>query len=97
MRESCYLVVWWVAQAPQVALFDQLEAAKAAASVRNALMVTVSGSSVGVDEVVDWYRRNEEGAPLPAEWRDALGQPRVPWASQVNPGPHPRALTGAKG
>ncbi len=97
MRESCYLVVWWVAQAPQVALFDQLEAAKAAASVRNALMVTFSGSSVGVDEVVDWYRRNEEGAPLPADWRDALGQPRVPWASQANPGPHPRALTGAKG
>src|SRR5436309_1107332 len=46
MKESCYLVVWWVCQTPQIALFDHLEAAKAAASVRNALMVTVTGTAV---------------------------------------------------
>src|SRR2546427_323222 len=30
MKESCYLVVWWVCQTPQVALFDHLESANAA-------------------------------------------------------------------
>src|SRR5437867_6027107 len=90
MKESCYLVVWWVCQTPQVALFDHLEAAKAAANVRNALMVTVTGTAVEIDEVVDWYRRNDEGDPLPAEWRDGLGQPRVPWGPQLNPRPSAR-------
>ena len=96
MRAS-YLVVWWVNQAPQAALFDHQEAARAAASVRNALMVTISGSGVGVDEVVDWYRRNEEGSPLPAEWRDGLGQLRIPWASKANPPPGLRELAASKG
>ena len=91
-----YLVVWWVAQTPHAALFDLQEAAKAAASVRNALMVTISGNGVGVDEVVDWYRRNEEGSPLPAEWRDSLGQLRVPWASKGNPLPGVRELAVPK-
>ena len=92
-----HLVVWWVSQTPHCALFDNQEAARAAASVRNALMVTISGSGVGVDEVVDWYRRNEQGSPLPAEWRDGLGQPRVPWASKANPSPGLRELAIPKG
>jgi hypothetical protein len=79
---SCYLVVWWMSQAPHAALFENHEAACAAASVRNALMVTFSGSDVDVNEVVDWYRRNDQGSPLPAEWRDALGLMRVPWAAR---------------
>jgi len=91
-----YLVVWWVSQAPHAAVFDHQEAARAAASVRNALMVTISGSGVGVDEVVDWYRRNEEGSPLPAEWRDGLGQPRIPWASKGNLPPGVRELAVPK-
>ncbi len=95
--KTCYLVVWWVSQTPHCALFDNLEAAKAAASVRNALMVTVSGSGVGVDEVVDWYRRDEQGSPLPAEWRDGLGQLRIPWASKANPPPGLRELAASKG
>src|SRR2546430_14321407 len=97
MKESCYLVVWWVCQTPQIALFDHLEAAKAAASVRNALMVTVTGTAVEIDEVVDWYRRNDEGDPLPAEWRDGLGQPRVPWGPQLNPRPSARPVAAPKG
>src|SRR5213592_310140 len=74
MKESCYLVVWWVCQTPQVALFDHLEAAKAAANVRNALMVTVTGTAVEIDEVVDWYRRNDKADPRRARGAIAWGQ-----------------------
>src|SRR2546428_112158 len=92
-----YVVVWWACQTPQVGLFDHLEAGKAAANVRNALRVTVTGTAVEIDEVVDWYRRNDEGDPLPAEWRDGLGQPRVPWGPQLNPRPSARPVAAPKG
>jgi hypothetical protein len=82
MRKSSYLVIWWMAQAPHAALFEDRVAAEAAASVRNALMVTVSGQDAKVESVLDWYRRTESGDPMPAEWRDILGQLRVPWPSR---------------
>jgi hypothetical protein len=81
MRKSSYLVVWWMAQAPHAALFEDRVAAEAAASVRNALMVTLSGQDAKVESVLDWYRRTDSGDPMPAEWRDILGQIRVPWPS----------------
>lgn len=87
MKNSSYLVVWWMAQAPHAALFDDRVSAEAAASVRNALMITLSGRDAQVDSVLDWYRRTEAGEPMPAEWRDLLGQVRVPWTSRK-----PRAL-----
>jgi hypothetical protein len=70
-----YLVVWWMAQVPHVAIFTNKVAAYAAANVRNALMVVVRGSKI--IEVLDWYRRNDAGEPMPAEWRDIAGQPRM--------------------
>jgi hypothetical protein len=48
-------------------------------------MITISGKDAKVDAVQDWYRRNEEGMPLPAEWRDLLGQIHAPWASKNSP------------
>src|SRR5439155_26325682 len=60
-------------------------AAEAAANVRNALMVTISGRDVKVDQVQDWYRRDESGAPMPAEWRDLVGQIHVPWLAKPKP------------
>src|SRR3989441_10922321 len=92
-----YLVVWWVSQTPHCALFENQEAAKAAASVRNALMVTISGSTVGVHEGVDWDRRNGEGSPLPAGGRDGLGPLPVPWGSNANPAPGLRGVAVQKG
>lgn len=82
MKKPYYLVVWWMSQTPYAAVFENRVAAEAAANVRNALMIVISGSGVKVDEVLDWYRRNEEGTPLPAEWRDLLGQIQVPWLSK---------------
>jgi len=82
MRTASYLVVWWMSQVPHAAVFENHIAAEAAASVRNALMIQMSGEDVQVDAVVDWYRRNSEGEPMPAEWRDVVGKVQVPWSSQ---------------
>src|SRR2546425_3921896 len=68
-RKTYYLVLWWMSQTPYAAIFENQVAAEAAANVRNALMVTISGRDVKVDQVQDWYRRDESGAPMPAEWR----------------------------
>lgn len=76
-KKTYYLVVWWMAQTPYAAVFENEVAAEAAASVRNALVVVVSGRDLRFDRVVDWYRRDEVGGPMPAEWRDLVGQIHV--------------------
>jgi hypothetical protein len=77
--QTLYLIVWWSYHNPYAALFDSKEAADAAANVRNAVTLTLSGSDVRVDGIVDWYRRDGEGRPMPIEWQDLAGQARVPW------------------
>src|SRR2546427_9914085 len=84
-RKTYYLVLWWMSQTPYAAIFENQVAAEAAANVRNALMVTMSGRDVKVDQVQDWYRRDESGAPMPAEWRDLVGQIHVPWLAEPKP------------
>src|SRR3989441_5672349 len=84
-RKTYYLVLWWMSQTPYAAIFENQVAAEAAANVRNALMVTISGRDVKVDQVQDWYRRDESGAPMPAEWRDLVGQIHVPWLAEPKP------------
>src|SRR2546427_6895438 len=84
-RRTYYLVLWWMSQTPYAAIFENQVAAEAAANVRNALMVTISGRDVKVDQVQDWYRRDESGAPMPAEWRDPGGQIHVPWLAEPKP------------
>ncbi|OGS61102.1 MAG: hypothetical protein A3K59_04405 [Euryarchaeota archaeon RBG_19FT_COMBO_69_17] len=84
-RKTYYLVLWWMSQTPYAAVFENKVAAEAAASVRNALLITVSGRDLKVDQVADWYRRDDEGHPMPAEWRDLVGQVHVPWLSKVKP------------
>lgn len=78
-RKTCYLVLWWMAQTPYAAVFENEIAAEAAANVRNAIVVAVSGRDLRVDEVKDWYRRDDNGHPMPAEWRDLVGQIPTPW------------------
>ncbi len=84
-RRTYYLVLWWMSQTPYAAIFENQVAAEAAANVRSALMVTISGRDVKVDQVQDWYRRDESGAPMPAEWRDLVGQIHVPWLAKPKP------------
>ena len=74
-----YLVIWWMSKSPYAAVFTNRVAAEAAANVRNAILVAIKGPATKVEEVVDWYRRDEEGRPMPAEWRELMGQIHVPW------------------
>ena len=70
-----------MAQTPYAAVFENEMAAEAAANVRNALLVVVSGRGIRFGRVADWYRRDESGGPMPAEWRDLVGQIHVPWTA----------------
>lgn len=81
-KKTYYLVLWWMSQTPYAAVFENQVAAEAAANVRNALLVTVTGRDVKIDEVQDWYRRDDTGHPMPAEWRDLVGQIHVPWLAR---------------
>jgi hypothetical protein len=40
---------------------------------------------VKIDQVQDWYRRDDQGQPMPAEWRDLIGQIHLPWLSKTKP------------
>ena len=82
--QTKFLVIWWMSKTPYAAVFENRVAAEAAANVRNAILVTIKGEGMKVEEVVDWYRRDEEGHPMPAEWRELMGQVHVSW----RPKPH---------
>ena len=73
-RKTYYLVLWWMSQTPYAAIFENEVAAEAAANVRNALLVTISGRDAKVDQILDWYRRDESGRPLPAVRRNVIGE-----------------------
>lgn len=84
-RRTHWLVVWWVGKAPHAALFQDEVAAEAAANVRNALVVKLSGVDIEFEAVLDWWRRDDAGKPMPAEWRDLAGPIRSGWRG---PMPH---------
>jgi len=84
--KTMFLVIWWMSKNPYAAVFENRIAAEAAANVRNAILVTFQGNGTEVDAVVDWFRRDEEGRPMPAEWRELMGQIRAPWFNKTHPG-----------
>lgn len=67
-----YLVLWWMEQKPYAALMHSRFAAEASASVRNGVMLVLEADRV--KGAVDYYRRDDEGHPMPFEWRDLHGQ-----------------------
>src|SRR2546428_12985167 len=77
-----FLVVWWMSKNPYAAVFENRVAAEAAANVRNAILVAFKGANAEVETVVDWFRRDEEGRPMPAEWREVTGEGRLPWGTR---------------
>jgi hypothetical protein len=69
-KETAYLVLWWHAKTPYVALFRDEVQADWAAQARNGVVVEVDGRAIEVPRVVDYYRRDAAGRPMPAEWKD---------------------------
>src|SRR2546426_6478864 len=88
-----YLVLWWQAQVPYAAAFDDEIAAHAAASVRNAIVIEISGTALKFEKVVDYYRRDDTGRPMPAEWRGGSGA----GAGPRGPRPEPAVPEGCRG
>jgi hypothetical protein len=80
--ETKFLVIWWMSKNPYAAVFTNRVAAEAAANVRNALLVCINGQDSNVEEVLDWYRRDEEGRPMPAEWRELMGHLHLQWRAK---------------
>lgn len=64
-----YLIFWWLDQTPYVASFEDEMEADSAARVRNALLLEI-GEHGEVRQILDYYRRDEEGNPMPAVWRE---------------------------
>lgn len=86
--DTKFLVIWWMSKSPYAAVFANRVAAEAAANVRNALLITIKGKNPEVEQVVDWYRRDERGRPMPAEWRELMGHLNVPWRPRPSAGEH---------
>src|SRR2546427_11338781 len=80
-----FAVLWWQAQGPYGAALDVETAAPAAASVRTAIVIEISGTALKFEKVVAYYRRDDTGRPMPAEWRDVSGPIAVPWAPRPKP------------
>lgn len=71
--ERRFVVIWWAYQRPYYAVTrDDAEAAWTA-NLRNGVVVEVEGSSVSVKRVVDHWRRDVAGNPMPAEFREPAG------------------------
>src|SRR3989442_13886995 len=75
--KTMFLVIWWMAKNPYAAVFENRIAAETAVNVRNAILVTFQGNGTEGEAVGDWFRLDEEGRPLPAEWRHLMGQVRA--------------------
>ncbi len=65
-----YLVVWWYSGDVRAAVTEDRDKATLWAQERNAVLVPIEGEDVHVGDLVDFYRRDEKGEPLPAVWRD---------------------------
>lgn len=64
-----YLVLWWHLQKMYIGLFDNETEATLHAAARNGVVVELIGSELSVGAVEDYWRRDDQGRPMPAEWR----------------------------
>jgi len=82
LSQTIYIILWWHFQKPYVAVVPTHDEAKWIADTRNGVIVEIMGRDIKVGTVVDFYRRDEAGNPMPAEMR--------PYES-----PYPNALVRA--
>lgn len=64
-----YLVLWWHLQKLYVGIFENETEAALHAAARNGVVVELIGPDVSVGAVEDYWRRDDRGRPMPAEWR----------------------------
>lgn len=73
-RKSCvYVIVWWAYQKPYYAVTRDEAEATWTANLRNGVVLEVEGTGVAVKRVLDHWRRDAAGHPLPAEAREPAG------------------------
>jgi len=70
-RETAWLVVWWHLQKIYCGLFTTEEEANLQAMSRNGVVIELSAESLAVGRIADYWRRDDSGNPLPAEWLTA--------------------------
>lgn len=71
LTESSFLVIWWHLQKAYCGLFSTEEEAKLQAMSRNGVVIEIRGAAVSVESITDYWRRDDSGNPLPAEWLTA--------------------------
>ncbi len=64
-----YLVIWWHLQKMYIGIFENETEATLHAAARNGVVVELIGSEVTIGTVDDYWRRDDQGRPMPAEWR----------------------------
>lgn len=68
-----FVVVWWAYQKPYYAVTRDAGEATWTANLRNGVVLEVEGTGVVVNRVVDHWRRDADGNPMPAESREPAG------------------------
>lgn len=71
--ETKFIMVWWHLQHPYYAVYESEIEAHADAAVRNGLVIELRGSHVQIDKIEDYWRRDEKGKPMPAEFKGLGG------------------------
>lgn len=69
-----YLVLWWHLQKLYVGVFENETEATLHAAARNGVVIEILGPLVSIGAIEDYWRRDEQGRPMPGEWRTS----RVP-------------------
>ncbi len=72
-KDRVYVVVWWAYQRPYYAITRDEGEATWTANLRNGVVLHLEGSNVDVARVVDHWRRDAAGNPMPAEPRPPAG------------------------
>ena len=72
-----YLVLWWHLQKLYLGVFENETEATLHAAARNGVVVEILGTTFSIGAVEDYWRRDDQGRPMPGEWRTS----RVPVAA----------------
>lgn len=72
-KPRTYVVIWWAYQKPYYTVTKDEAQASWTANLRNGVVLEVEGSGVAVKRVLDHWRRDSEGNPMPAESREPAG------------------------